>query len=85
MFVTHLQASVGRCAAWGWGSWFKVSELQFWVLLIENEVLFMHVRAFPSGRGTSLINQVHLPVRDFLSSSSKSGAHPADPVRRSLV
>lgn len=69
----------------GVGKLVKVSELQFWVLLIENEVLFMRVRAFPSGRGASLINQVHLPGRNFLSSSSKSGAHPADPVRRSVV
>ena len=41
-----------------------MNELQFWVLLIENEVLFMHLRAFPCERGTSQINQAHLPIRD---------------------
>lgn len=43
MFVTHLQASVGRGA--GRGDWLKVSEEQFWVLLLENAVEGVHLRA----------------------------------------
>lgn len=64
-----------------------MKELQFWVLLIENEVFFMRLRAFPSERGTSQTNQAYLPIRDqrFYEIPARLEANPADPVRRSLV